>query len=309
MPVPVCSVIVPSYRSEGTIRACLQSLSKQDFPLPFEVIVVDSSPDGTPEIVRRDFPEVRLIQLSQRADPAVARNTGARQAQAEVLAFIDSDCQASPGWLRRLYETISQDYDAAGGAIANANPDSLVSWAGYFCEFREFLPLGVPRDVANLTLGNAAYRRDDFWAAGGFPPGCFPQEDQVFHHAFTGKGGRIRFDPGILVYHHHRSNLDEFLLHQRRIGRANAQVVSRLGLPGVQVVNARWAPLAIPLLTVLRFFRTAKACWPIENGLILRRPALAWYCLRGIWSWGLGFLAEARQQQRLREGTGAVSSR
>jgi len=45
------SVVVPSYRSEATIRACLQSVLRQDLAQPFEVIVVDSGDDETAAIV------------------------------------------------------------------------------------------------------------------------------------------------------------------------------------------------------------------------------------------------------------------
>src|SRR5438132_858607 len=135
----ICSVIIPSYRSVTTISACLKALTQQRGAPPYEIIVVDSSPDTTPEIVRQQFPQVQLIHLAQQTDPAAARNLGAQQARGEFLAFIDSDCIAASDWLARLCATVRAGYDAVGGAIVNANGDGLVSWASYFCEFREFL--------------------------------------------------------------------------------------------------------------------------------------------------------------------------
>lgn len=295
-PPPACSVIVPSYCAEGTIAACLDSLRRQDAPFPFEVIVVDSSPDGTPALVRSRYPEARLLQQPQRTDPAMARNLGAASARGPVLAFLDSDCIASPGWLRGLLAALDKRYDAAGGSILNGLPGSLVAWAGYFCEFREFLPKGPPRRVGNLTLGNAAYRSEAFQAAGGFPNGCFPQEDQVFHHFFTAQGFRIWFDPRIRVSHAHRAALPDFLAHQGRIGRANARVVRRLGLPGAAL--ARRPALAralLPALVSWRLARTLLACWQVEDALLLRRPALAALCARGMLAWGRGFVEGAAQ--------------
>jgi glycosyltransferase involved in cell wall biosynthesis len=52
---PAVSVIIPSYRSAATIGRCLQALSVQDVA-PHEIIVVDSSDDETPDIVRRNHP-------------------------------------------------------------------------------------------------------------------------------------------------------------------------------------------------------------------------------------------------------------
>ena len=291
MSLPIaCSVIIPSYRSAQTIGACLTALLRQDLAQPYEIIVVDSSPDETPALVGRDFPQARLIHRAQQTDPALARNLGAEQAQGEVLAFIDSDCIASPDWLRRLYTTLQQDYDGVGGAIANGNGDTLVSWAGYMCEFRAFLPGGPAQDADNLTLGNVAYRRDVFRAVGGFPVGCFPQEDQVFHHALRRQGARIRYDPQIVVAHLHRFERSAFLSHQRRIGRANARVMRQLGLSGAWIARHPWlAMLALPALIPLRFVRTLYTCWNVEHHLVLRRPALGWLCWLGMCWWGWGF--------------------
>jgi glycosyltransferase involved in cell wall biosynthesis len=287
---PTCSVIVPSYRAEATIRACLASLRAQDIAEPFEVIVADSSPDGTADTVRAEFPDVRLLAFETRTEPARARNAGAAAARGEILAFLDADCVAPSDWLSRLVAPLRQGYDAAGGAITNANTDSAVSWAGYICEFREFLPGGPPRDAGNLTLGNAAYRRAVFEAAGGLPEGCFPQEDQVFHDALRRRQARIRLDPAVAVAHVHRTVPEEFLEHQRRIGRANAHVVRRLGLPGASLARRRaLAWTSLPALVPLRFVRTLAACRSVGGGLVLRRPEVAWLCWRGMWAWGRGF--------------------
>ncbi|MGH2522412.1 MAG: glycosyltransferase, partial [Anaerolineales bacterium] len=242
----------------------------------------------------------RLIHLPEQTDPAQARNVGARQAHGEVLAFIDADCIAASDWLRRLCALIEQGYAAAGGAIGNANGESLVSWAGYLCEFREFLPGSPARDVSNLTLGNAAYRAKVFKAEGGFPVGYFPQEDQVFHNRLCQKGLRMRLDPGVVVRHFHRAERAEFLNHQRHIGQANARVLQGPNRPGSGLARRpALARLALPALVTLRFFRTVRATWNAEHALMLRRPALAWLCWRGMCWWGLGFLEGARQSGRL----------
>jgi glycosyltransferase involved in cell wall biosynthesis len=288
---PVCSVVIPSYRASGTIARCLSALLCQDFALPYEIIVVDSSPDQTPDLVRREFPTVHLIHLRQQTDPAAARNIGAEYAQAEMLAFIDADCVAPSDWLSRLYAALQAGYDAVGGAIANGNGDSLVSWAGYFCEFRDFLPGGPAHDATNLTLGNAVYRRVVLQAVGGFPAGYFPQEDQIFHACLCREGCRIRLEPRIVVTHFHRTKWREFMHHQRRIGRVNALVVRQLRLPGASLTDSPWrARMVLPLLVPFRFLRTVAACWRVERSLVLRQPILAALCLLGMVSWGQGFV-------------------
>lgn len=290
----VCSVVVPSYRSAGTIAGCLSALRAQVDAPPFEVIVVDSSPDETAAIVRRDFPEVRLIVREEQTDPATGRNLGAAAARGAILCFIDSDCLAAPDWLARLAARIGEGHSAVGGAIVNANPETLVSWAGYCCEFREFLPGGPARAAQNLTIGNSAYRRADFVALGGFPAGYFPQEDQVFHKKMRAHGMSILLDPAITVAHHHRSERGPFLSHQRQIGRANARVLRLIGGQGSRLArDRRLAALLMPALVPYRLARTLYACRGVAGGLALRRPGLIWLCLLGMLCWGQGFLEEA----------------
>jgi GT2 family glycosyltransferase len=267
------------------------ALRCQDIQLSYEIIVVDSSPDETADIVRRDFPQVKLIHLPQKTGPELARNTGALHARGKIFAFIDSDCIAEPDWLCRLVARLEAECDAVGGAISNGNGGTLVSWAGYFCEFREFLPGGPPREVPYLSLGTVAYRRETFLEAGGFPPSYYPMEDQVFHWSLRKRGMRIVLDPQIVVAHMHRSERSQFLEHQRRIGRANAQVMHVLKLRGNML--ARYpllALVAMPLLILYRFTRTLIICLKVEDALVLRNPSLTWLCWLGMCWWARGFL-------------------
>jgi glycosyltransferase involved in cell wall biosynthesis len=285
------SVIIPSFQSARTIDACLGGIFRQVSAGPFEVIVADSGTDQTAELIAQRYPAARVLKSEKRLDPALARNWGAHEARGPVLAFIDSDCAPGPDWLARLCSALENgSYDAVGGAIRNVEGANSASWAGYFCEFREFLPLGAPADATNLTLGNAAYRRAIFQQAGGFPGGYFPQEDQVFHNRLLAAGARILFDPSIVVRHVHRSTVSSFLAHQRRIGAANARVVRTLGLKGAGIASRRWLATALlPGLATYRFGRTIAACWRQEHCLVLRRPSIAGLCWLGMVAWGVGF--------------------
>src|SRR5215472_13909393 len=78
---PVVSIIVPCYNSDQTIRRCLAALISQEAPPPFELIVVDSSTDRTPQIVEQEFPSAKLIHLGTRAYAGAARNIGVRSSR------------------------------------------------------------------------------------------------------------------------------------------------------------------------------------------------------------------------------------
>ena len=61
---------------------------------------MDSSTDGTGDLVRQGYPEVRLITSTCPALLRVdARNLGLKIARAPIIAFLDADCFVEPGWV------------------------------------------------------------------------------------------------------------------------------------------------------------------------------------------------------------------
>lgn len=83
------SIIIPTYNASQTIKKCLDSVAKQDFP-DFETIVVnDCSTDNTREIVNQY--QVIQVVLKKNSGPAAARNAGIKKAKGEIIIFIDSD--------------------------------------------------------------------------------------------------------------------------------------------------------------------------------------------------------------------------
>lgn len=262
----------------------------QDLAEPYEVIVVDSSNDHTPHLVREHFPTVKLIHLEKRTDPGTARNIGITQARGEILAFIDSDCVAGYEWLQRMIQAHDSQYRVVGGAIENGNPETLISWVGYVIEFREFLPVGPPRMVEHIPTCNISYKREVFTDYGGFRGEFYPQEDLLYNWEIRQKGERILFDPAIRVAHHHRTKLRGYLKHQINIGQVTPCVLKRTDLPGSSIAARPWlATLVLPLLPLVKFTRTVSTFLRLQPETILRRPLLSPLLLLGLLFWGIGF--------------------
>ena len=311
-----CSVIIPSYNSEATIVACLDSVLAQDFAGTYEVIVVDSSADRTPQLIREQFPSVTLISLPRRTDPGTARNLGVARSSGDIVAFLDSDCRAAPDWLRHTIAGHQAGYEVVGGAVENGNPQSLVGWAGYMAEFREFLPHGLRRQVAHIPTCNISYRRQVFERYGGFSSEHYPQEDLVYNLNLKRNGVPILFDPAIRVAHTNRSQMGDYFRHQRRIGRITAQVLKLADLPGAFFVRRPWlAPLFIPFLPFIKFTRTCARFLRINPRPLLRRPLVFPLFFMGLLYWLVGFVegvysgrkADSEQQLMTRPGFNGVS--
>jgi GT2 family glycosyltransferase len=114
----VVSVVVPTHDRADYLAVTLDSLNHQDFDEPYEVIVVDDgSRDATRSVAGR--PGVRYIRHDPPRGVNAARNEGARNAQADLIALVDDDVHAPAGWLRALVQGAREhpDAEAFGGPI------------------------------------------------------------------------------------------------------------------------------------------------------------------------------------------------
>jgi glycosyltransferase involved in cell wall biosynthesis len=115
---PLVSVVVPTHDRAGYLAVTLDSLAAQDLEQPYEVIVVDDgSADGTPGVVRRAG--FKYLRHDPPRGANAARNEGARAASADLIALVDDDIYAPPGWLRALVQGAERhpDAEAFGGPI------------------------------------------------------------------------------------------------------------------------------------------------------------------------------------------------
>jgi GT2 family glycosyltransferase len=193
------SVIIASYNSRATIGPCLDALLPQIGP-DIEVLVADSSTDGTGEFLTRQYPWVRLLRSERRWFPGAARNHAIAVAQGEILAFIDADCIACPNWIRRSLEAQRLWGPVVGGSVENANPAVHAGWVYYFCEFAAWMPeqaAGWMNEIPTccLTIHRSVLRQTGPFRSNGY---C---SDTAFHWRLASAGIRAWFDPELRVAH------------------------------------------------------------------------------------------------------------
>jgi len=276
------------------IDQCLTALLAQQGVPHFQIIVVDSSADGTVERLRRDFPIVEVIALDQQTHQSSARNIGITYTQASFIAITDQDCIAPPDWLARLLVRHQDgDYAVVGGAIGNGTPKNTVGTASYLIEFNEFMPTGKLRLVSMVPHCNVCFRREVFSTVGPFvavPPGA---EDQVFNFLLCQRGQRILFDPAIVVDHLNRTDFSTFLRHQRLLGFGSAVARRTVAIPGQMFVRHPFLAYALPLV---RLGRTTGRLLSSNRPALLQYFRLLPILLPGYVSWTKGFLAGLRHE-------------
>jgi glycosyltransferase involved in cell wall biosynthesis len=141
---------------------------------------------------------------------AVARNVGAEKSSGEIVAYIDDDALAIPGWLSRLVEALRMG--GAGGAGGRVSPDypdntlvSEVEADGHMRNSGNSSTLPGIHEVAFVPGGNMAFWRSALNAVAGFDGaytkrGCWREETDVCVR-LRSKGYRIFFTSAAEVGH------------------------------------------------------------------------------------------------------------
>lgn len=99
---PAATVIIVNYNALPYLQACLRSVLSEANPGCEVVLVDNASTDGSVEYVEQAFPEVRVIRNRNNAGFGQGFNLGARQAKGRILACLNPDTSAAPGWLEPL---------------------------------------------------------------------------------------------------------------------------------------------------------------------------------------------------------------
>jgi len=192
------SVIIPTYREEKRIEACLKSVAAQTVGREaIETIVVDSAgPDRTRELAGKYADKV--IALAERG-VGKARNAGAREAHGDILLFLDADTVLHPEFIERL-ERYYERHDAvcvAGRlrALRCARPGLRAYGALHYRAVNTAMALSAIAGSPLFSTVCCSCRTAAFDTLGGFDETLAVGEDLKFSLGM-GRIGRCRVLPG-----------------------------------------------------------------------------------------------------------------
>lgn len=228
------SVVIPVYNRAEVIGETVESVLRQDFGGPFEVVVVDDgSTDATPAVLARYAGRVRVLR-QKNAGPGAARNFGIRSARGEYVAFLDSDDLWFP-WTLSTYEKVinsgARPSFIAGGVLEFSAESGFVrpsqSRLREVC-FEDYY--ASSRNGWWLQLGAVAVRRDVLADVGGFTDNSINAEDSdLWLKLGTAKGFVYFSAPPVYAYRRHagsavsdgQKTLEgiEYLIAQEKAGR------------------------------------------------------------------------------------------
>ena len=215
------STIVVNHERRDLLKSCLHSLeaAMERVEEKAELLVVDNgSADGSVELVREHFPNVRLVELQRNEGFAGGLAKGIEGARGEWVAVFNNDTTVEPDALAVMLAA-GESSPAVGSVAAQmrfADRRDVLNSAGF-----ELDRLGIaadrlvgqrvsdhqehePYEVFGATGGAALFRSEMLTEVGGFDETFFAFfEDVDLAWRARAHGWRALYAPGAVVYHHH----------------------------------------------------------------------------------------------------------
>ena len=279
--LPFISIVIPTLNRKKSLKACLNSLLKLDYPKSrFEIVVVDGgSSDGTDEMLRRNYANIRMV-IDRRDGISYARNTGWRVSRGEITAFTDDDCIIEKNWLKKLLTGFySNKIAAVGGPVVLLNPEIFP------VKFVESLTLGTfslnsnQSETRLLITANLAVKRKIFEIAkfdvafGRRKTLMYRWEEDVeFCERLLSLGYKLAYVPTAKVYH----NVDpkrlgiKYVITKEFSGGLSHYMVERKHYKRITIGINSLRSLAGAFLHFYRNRSIASFCWLIKmNAMVL----------------------------------------
>lgn len=225
------SLIIPTYRNNGSIVDVARAILAQPIPSRFllEVILVE---DGYDSALESRFSghlpaDVRFVRLDRNAGRAIARNAGASIAAGDALLFLDDDCFPSDNeWLIRLVAALSAPGIAAAGGPVRGVGNGF--WARYQADVRTRRTVRHSNAEPALTTANLAIRRELFERCHGFDERYrgygFEDRDLLLRLAAEGE---LLLVPEAAVIHHDALRLADVAKKLQEAGATTSALFGR----------------------------------------------------------------------------------
>jgi len=286
------SVIIPSYNSASTLMKTLTELLRQTAVEKIrEIIVVDSSTDGdTPRMISELFRDtiVRGVHAGVLVMPAVARNIGAREAEGDLLLFIDADAFPALDWVEKILAAREQGILSGGGSIdiPDFQKNRVLPLAQFFIQFNEYTPHRVKEKKPFSPSCNLFCDKELFERVNGFPE-IRASEDVLFGHEVS-RLTDYWFLPEARVYHIFRESWTSFFKNMRLLGKY-IFVYRKFANESLWYLKGSWPVFLAPFFAFLKWFFLTGRVVAAGPGYALRYLISLPAVLAGMINWAMGF--------------------
>ncbi|MBI2442139.1 MAG: glycosyltransferase family 2 protein [Lentisphaerae bacterium] len=288
------SVAVINFNGAATLKPTLQSVLELQHVRLAEVFLVDNhSADDSLALVRRDFPSVRIIALSENKGPNPARNEALRRAMTDLILIMDNDIVLAEDYAARLAEEFRAhpDSGAISGQIRLYEEPEQVQYNGITLHYAGEIA-ARPRDASGtvrvpcVSAGAAVFHRPRALAVGGFDEDfMFGWEDGDLTFRLSLAGYPCYLASAARAYHQRRPRGLQYVRYQTRnrwwfLRKNYAARTFWLALPAVVALQVCAGCFCLIKGQGKAFF---KGTWEAAgNGAVLRSKHKAIQCMRKV---------------------------
>lgn len=233
------TVVIPNYKGIRFIEECLTALYAQTPDTPeYEVLVVDNaSGDGSVELIREKFPEVRLHCLSENTGFCRAVNVGIEESDSPYVILLNNDTKVYPDFVKSLYRAIEADskiFSVSSAMLMWDKPELMDDAGDLYCIFgwafargkgKPYSKYSKPAKVFSACGGAAIYRKKILEEIGLFDERHFAYlEDLDLGYRARISGYENRYEPSAKVIHYGSASTGS-RYNEWKTGRAAANSV------------------------------------------------------------------------------------
>ncbi len=266
------SLVIPSFNSSKTIKACLDSILKSTL-LPSEIIVVDDkSSDHTISIIEKlEYSKVRIsiIKKKENSGPATARNVGAKHTKGEYIFFADSDTRLKKDAIEIAYKTIINNKKNISAVIGIYNENQSQGIIAEFKSFYYLFQMGRKGsiDYDAFSASCALIRREDFFKVSGydewFTPGL-DLENEELGYRLVDNGFKIVLNPKVRCDHNFPSGIKLLRLFFKRTSLWMEMSIVRKKFTKALSTKSTGITSLLPILNLLILF-----CYFLNNTSVI----------------------------------------
>lgn len=131
--IPMVSIIILNFNQIKVTCEFLESARKLTYP-NYEIILVDNNSDENPEeLIRHEYPEVKLIITERNLGFTGGNNVGMKAAKGDYIFVVNNDTEVSPDLLERLLEPFEKDprVGMVSPKIIYYHSPGVIQYAGY----------------------------------------------------------------------------------------------------------------------------------------------------------------------------------
>jgi glycosyltransferase involved in cell wall biosynthesis len=239
------SVVIPARNAADTIGVQLESLARQWFNRPWEVVVVDNgSTDGTRAVVEpfaERLPSLRIVDASHRRGIGYARNRGVEAACGRLIAYCDADDAVSEGWLEAVAGGLGRY-----GAVATPRDHDLLNEDWVRDSRDPPTPSGYhenwyPPYLPHTGSGGMGIRRELHDAIGGFDESFSSCEDNDYCFRLQLEGVELGTVEGAVYHYRFKDTIPAIFRQAYGYSEDNARIQRQYRSYGAPPKRWTWA--------------------------------------------------------------------